>query len=133
MNPLTGDPLVAGPETTAAAFDPEHPGTVYRAVHAAQGYFVTKSVDGTLSNVLQLDRPLYGLTVGAGGVLHGSQTPNLPQAYLVMTDTLGNLRYGTYLGGAFTQVNAVAALGGKIFVAGKTLGGRYHRLGVAAS
>jgi len=138
VNPFSGDvitvpnetqPTVAGADTTAAAFDPEHPGTIYLAVHIARGsgsgYFVIKSVDNGSSwvNMLRLDRPLYGLTVGAGGVLHGSQTPNLPQGYLVVTDAVGSLSYGTYLGGPFTQVNAVATSGGKVFVAGKTQGG----------
>ena len=116
-------------ETTSIAFDSEHPGTIYLAVRIAQGsdsgYFVVKSCDSgvTWTQVLQFDRPVYGLTVGAGGVLHGSQTPDLPKGYVLVTDASGNIGYGSYLGGAFTQVNAAATSGGRTFVAGKTLGG----------
>lgn len=114
---------------TAIAFDPEHPGTIYLAVHVAQGsgsgYFVVESVDdgATWTTVVQLDRPAYRLTVGAGGVLHASQNPNPPEGYLLVTDASGSVQYGTYLGGAFTQVNSAAASGGRVFVAGKTQGG----------
>jgi hypothetical protein len=115
--------------TTAIAFDPEHPGTIYLAVHIAQGsgsgYFVVESVDdgATWTNVVQLDRPAYRVTVGGGGILHASQNPNVPEGYLLVTDASSNVGYGTYLGGAFTQVNSAAASGGRVFVAGKTQGG----------
>ena len=116
-------------ETNSVAFDPEHPGTIYLAVHIAKGsgsgYFVVKSVDGggTWTTVVQLDRPAFALSVGAGGVLHASQTPNMPEGYVLVTDAMGNVQYGTYLGAAFTQVNSVAASGGRVFVAGTTQGG----------
>ena len=113
-------------ETTCIAFDAGHPGVIYLGVHIAQGsgsgYFVIRSVDSgaTWTRVVQLDRPVYNLTLGAGGVLHGSQNPNVPGAYLLVTDASAAVRYGTYFGGAFTGVNAVAALGAKLYVAGKT-------------
>ncbi|HEV3196916.1 MAG TPA: hypothetical protein VGZ73_03390 [Bryobacteraceae bacterium] len=126
---FTAPQVLFSGEATSIAFDPEHPGTIYLAVHIAQGigsgYFVVESVDdgATWTNVLQLDRPVNGLTVGAGGILHASQNPGLPEGYFLVTDALGNVQYGTYLGGAFTQVNWVAASGGRVFVAGKTQGG----------
>jgi hypothetical protein len=116
-------------DINSIAFDPANPGTIYLAVHIAQGsgsgYFVVESTDdgATWTNVLQLDRPVSGLTVGAGGVLHATQNPGVPEGYLLVADTLGNVSYGTYLGGAYTQVNSAAASGGRFFVAGKTQGG----------
>ncbi len=116
-------------ETTSVAFDADHPGTIYLAIHIAQGrgsgFFVVRSVDNgaTWRRVARLDRPAYNLTVGARRVLHASQPPNLPEGYFLATDASGSVSYGTYLSRALTQVNSVAASGGKVFVAGKTQGG----------
>jgi len=116
-------------ETTAMAFDPEHPGTIYLAVHIVQGkgsgYFVLQSVDHgtTWTEVAQLDRPALALAVGTNGVLHASQAPDFPEGYVMVTDASGGVRYGTYFGLAFTQVTAAAAANGRAFVAGKTQGG----------
>jgi hypothetical protein len=125
-----GPPQVLYPaEVTAVAFDPEQPGTIYLATHLAQGsssgYYVLESADdgATWTSVVQLDRPVTALTVGDGGVLHATQSPNPPVGYLVDTDVQGNVAYGTYLGGAFTQVNAAAVSGGLVTIAGTTQGG----------
>jgi hypothetical protein len=111
--------------TSAVAFDPARPGVIYLAVQVAQGYFIVKSADDgvTWTTVVQLDRPAYNLVLGADGVLHASQTASVPKGYFVVQDALSTVRYGTYLGGGFTQVNAAVAAGGKAYVAGKTRGG----------
>ena len=116
-------------ETTSAAFDPEHPGTIYLGVYVEQGkgsgHFIVGSMDdgATWTTVAQFDRPVYGLAVSAGGVLHAAQTPDPPEAYLLTAEASGEIRYGTYLGGALTQVNSVMGSGGQVFIAGHTQGG----------
>ncbi len=131
-NFMTPQTLYAA-QTTSIAFDPAHPGTVYLAVRATQGpasgSFVVKSADDgvTWTNLLQLDRPAYNLTVSANGILQASQTPDPPQAYYLISDPIGNISYGTYFGAAFTQVEtmtpSVAGFGTSAFVGGTTDGG----------
>jgi hypothetical protein len=120
-------------QTMSIAFDPAQPGTIYLAVRvtegAGSGSFIVKSVDDgvTWTDVLQLDRPVYNLTVSANGILQASQTPDPPQAYYLITDPIGDVTYGTYFGAAFTQVEAmapsVAGFGTNAFVGGTTEGG----------
>ncbi len=126
---FTANQVLYPAQTTAIAFDPEHPGTIYLGVHVAKGsgsgYFVIESVDAgtTWTTLVQLDRPVYQLTVSAGGVLHGAQIPDVPVSYLVVTDGAASVQYGTYLGSAFTQIAAATRLGGKVYVGGSAPGG----------
>ncbi len=128
-DPAAAELLYTG-ETRSIAFDGQHPGTIYLAVHTegpGAGYFVIKSADEgatwTSATSAALDRPAYNLTVGAGAVLHASQIPNPPIGFVAAADSTGAIQSGTYLGGAFTQVNAAASLNGNVFVAGMTQGG----------
>jgi photosystem II stability/assembly factor-like uncharacterized protein len=119
--------------TTAIAFDPAQPGTIYLAIQVTEGpgsgCFVIESADDGVAwtNVLQFDRPVYNLTVSANGVLQASQTPDPPQAYFLISDPVGNITYGTYFGAALTQVETMApsaaGFGTDAFIAGTTEGG----------
>ena len=120
-------------EATAVAFDPRQPGTIYLAVNitkgAASGYFVVKSSDdgSTWTNLLQVDRPVFNLVVSANGVVQASQDPDPPQLYYLVSNSVGDIEYGTFFGGAFTQISAMAGSfpgsGSNAYIVGVTQGG----------
>jgi hypothetical protein len=70
-----------------------------------------------------MDRPASGLVAGDGGVIHASQPTYPPRGFLVVTDAVQSVQYGTYLGGELTQVNSIVSQTGRVYVAGNTLGG----------
>ncbi len=100
-------------------FDPQVPGTLY--VSLDNGGILSSSDGGrTFQHLVTLPLPA-NIVVGDGGVIHASQTDYAVDGFAFKFDSLGNVIYGTYLGGGRTTVKTAAlAPNGHFFLAGIT-------------
>jgi len=112
--------LVSPGKIVSMAFDPQNPGTLYVALDTGDIY---SSGDGgrSFQYLATLPTPAANLAVGDGGVIHASQSAHATDGFAFRFDGLGNVIYGTYLGGGQTTVRAAAiAPNGHFFLAGST-------------
>jgi hypothetical protein len=101
------------------AFDPRNPGTLYVSLDTGD---IFSSSDGgrDFQSLVTLPAPA-NIVVGDGGVIHASQPAHATDGFAFQYDHLGNVVYGTYLGGGLTIVKAAAlAPNGHFFLAGYT-------------